>query len=335
MEQTPYHTYQVCLYVGEAPPVSDGLKAVDLTPARVDADAVLEALVASKLTPADLRARVVVKVGGDARGAVAVYAALLGFAGRRLDVTDGQRVVNAADLEEGARQLKDAGRPETLPAQIQVGPVTHPQLLSIDTRSALSPVSVSAIRFARRVRFVPAAGPSPALDAVAQLVVLAAVRVRGSNDRLPYLVEGTEPAPPEEDPTAVSGLCLDTLRRAGVELRHTLRADDAGEVAEKAAISARQRELMAASAVPVETALTLLGATQDANTGLWHCPRPDRHTHGDANASMRVVRGKVQCFRCDDERVDALRLAMDVLGAVPDEAAEWLLAKATPQLAAG
>jgi hypothetical protein len=202
--------------------------------------------------------------------------------------------------------------------------VAHPELLSISTTDGLSGDDVSAIRYAKRVRFVPAAQSSPALDAVSQLIILAGLRARGDVDRLPYLVKGDEPVAADGE-DGVVGLCLDTLRRGAVEARRAMRHDDRSQLAPKAELTARQRMLLAASAVPIESVLTWLGASRDESSELWHCPRPERHNHGDANASMRVVRGKTQCFRCDAERVDSLRLVVDTKGMVPDTAAEWLL----------
>ena len=241
-------------------------------------------------------------------------------------MTDGTTLVVVAEIEGGLRTLEDAGKPDVVPSVIQVGPIAHEQLLSIDTTTGLSPVDVSNIRYSKRVRFVPAQGSSPALDAVSQLIILAGIRARGEVDRLPYLVEGDEPVGGEgDDGSGVVGLCLDTLRRAAVDARRSMRTDDRSQLAPKAELTERQRMLLAASAVPIENVLSLLGASRDESSDLWHCPRPERHNHGDANASMRVVRGKTQCFRWDPERVDSLRLVMDTKGLVPDDAAEWLL----------
>jgi len=319
--------YQVCLYVGpEASPV-EGMKVVDLTPVELTPDAVLAKLKTSELAPSDLRARVVLKVEGDPYLAVAVYAALMGFAGRRLDVTDGSTLVVVADLESRLRALTDLGKPDPVPVQIQVSPTPHRELPSISAADGLSPADISAIRYAKRVRFAPADGDPAALAAVSQLIILAELRARGDVERLPYLVNGDEPVSDDDAASAV-GLCLDTLRRSAVEVRRSMRTDDRSQLAPKADLTTRQRTLLAASAVPIEKVLSRLGATQDESSGLWHCPRPERHNHGDANASMRVVRGKTQCFRCDQERVDSLRLTMDTKGLVPDDAATWLLALA-------
>jgi hypothetical protein len=318
--------YQVCLYVGQTPPYMDGVKVIDLTPESVTEEAVLGRLRESGLTAADMRSKVFVLADCDPGMAVAVYGALLGFAGRRLDFSDGQVTpVDAAELDRSARNLADSGKPENPPAQVQVSPNPHPSLLTISTTTPLTPDDVSMVRYARRVRL--AAPLDSTAASIAQLLIVAAIRARGGTDRLPYLVKGDEPEAPEDDPTAVVGLCLDTLRRAAADLRRGPRVEG-DTLVDKAALTPRQRTLLAASAVPVEEALHRLGAAQDEESGLWHCPRPDRHTHGDANASMRVVNGRVRCFRCDQERIDSLRLVMDVKRLLPDEAAEWLLSAA-------
>jgi hypothetical protein len=70
--------------------------------------------------------------------------------------------------------------------------------------------------------------------------------------------------------------------------------------------------------------MRILGATTPDGV-LWHCPRPDRHRNGDANASMRVDEQGARCFRCDPEKIDSLRLVADVRGISFDEAADWIL----------
>jgi hypothetical protein len=317
---TAARPYQVCLYVGSQPPALDDVKVVDLTPASLDADAVLAPIKASGLTPADLRARVFFLADGDRDKALAVYAALLGFAGRRLDLSTGGGFVVAADFEASARRLPDAGRPSDPIDHLQLGAVTHPVIRSIAVADALTPDDVSAVRFARRLRFVPADNP---IAALAQLIAVAAIRSRrDGTDRLPYLCAGDEPL--AEDPAAIVGTCLDTLRRAGVELRRSLRSDDRGALVDRLDASPRQLRLLAGADLPIEATLVRLGAKDDPETGLWHCPRPGRHTNGDAHASMKVIKGKTQCFRCDSERVDSLRLTMDSLTLSADEAAAWL-----------
>lgn len=320
--------YQVLLYVGTNAPVVEGVTVVDLTPASSTADAVLERLKDSGLTPADLRSRVLFATDVDVDGesatrTVMVYSALLGFAGRRIDIAVGDDLISTSELDDMARALPDSGRPDPIPEHVQVGAVDHGELPSVGIRGALGPDEVSLVRFARRVRFVPA--PSP-LVALTQLLVVAGVRQRNRADRLPFLCDGTEPAEiPADAETDTVGICLDTLRRAAVDLRRTLRPDNRSELADRAELSARQRQLLAAAAQPIEITMLRLGANVADDGEQWHCTRPERHNNGDANPSMKVVRGKVRCFRCDAERVDSLRLAMDTRDWSADEAATFLL----------
>lgn len=316
--------YQVCLYVGDAPPVLDGVKVVDLTPASLDQDAILAALRSSELAPSDLRAKAVFSVEPTddpdrTRLAVATYAAAVGFAGRRLDVAVGTDLIDAEALDAAGRRLPDSGKPDPSPDHIQVG-AEHPEIETVSIAGA-DPLAVAKVRYARRVRFVPASDP---LGALTQLLALSSVRARDGQDRFPFLVEGDEPALTPETASEAVGVCLDTLRRAASELRRTLRSDNREALAEQAPLDARRRALLAASGVPIENTLSRLGANQDLDTSMWHCPRPERHAHGDANASMRVAKGKVRCYRCDAEHVDSLRLVMDAKGFTPDEAADWL-----------
>ena len=320
--------YQVCLYVGTKQPTIDDVKVVNLTPTELTADAITVVLQSSGLSPSDLRSKVVFMAdpGADAvREAIAVYAALCGYAGRRVDITVGDDVLDAAALDAKLRTLADAGKPESAIDHVQFG-VAHDVLPSVLPGAGLSDAQVGLLRFARRVRFVPV---NDVLGALTQFIAIAAIRARGDQDRFPYLVEGNEPVVEPDATSDIVGVCLDELRRAASDVRRHQRFDNREALAEHEDLDERRRRLLAASAQPIEEVMARLGASLDEEHDLWHCPRPDRHSNGDANASMRIQRGKVRCYRCDAERVDSLRLVMDTLDLTPDEAADWLLA--TPQ----
>lgn len=338
--------YQVCLYVGPQAPTLDGVRVVNLTPTEHTSDGVIAALRSAELTPADLRSRVlfVADGGNEYRTAtLMVYSALLGFAKRRIDVAfaiDGE-AIPMDEFDARVRKMPVMERPETPADTAQVGGEARTDLTYLDANSAMSAGGAATIRFARRLRFVPPAATALALP---QLVAIAALRARGQMDKLPLLCDGTEPAP--EGVTDAAGVCLDTLRRAGEEIRRGLRSDTRDALAPRLEENPNFR-LAEADAIPVERTLVRLGARSKIiemaakpgtpehaqgttiPTEVWHCPRPDRHTHGDANPSSRIVtKGETtlfQCFRCDPERVGSLRLVMDTLGKTGAEAANWLL----------
>lgn len=340
--------YQVCLYVGPQAPTLDGVRVVNLTPTEHSAEAVIETLRSAELTPADLRSRVLfVADGGTSYRDVSlmVYSALMGFAKRRLDVAfaiDGD-AISMEDFDASMRSMPGLVRPETLPDAAQVGGAPRTDIVHADVSASLTIEAATTIRFARRLRFVPPAAPAVALP---QLVVVAALRARGQMDKLPLLCDGTEPAPAAAPDNA--GVCLDTLRRAGEEIRRGLRSDTRDALAPVLTENPHAR-LVEADAIPVERTLVRLGAKSrivemparpgtpeheqgvTVPTEVWHCPRPDRHTNGDANPSSRIItKGETalfQCFRCDTERVGSLRLVMDTLSKTGSEAANWLLNK--------
>jgi hypothetical protein len=282
---------------------------------------VLAAFSTSTIAPGDLRAETVCSLEADRTTAILVYAALLGYAQRRVDVVTGGRIIDAGHIDSLARSIPDTGKPDPVPPQVQVGVVANPEVPSILFSSHLAPADAASIRYARRVRFVPANEISAAIT---QLLVVCGLRARDHVDRFPYLAVGDEPAAPAETPLQVPGFCLDTLRVAVLDIRRKHRSGDRNCIVPAVDDPVRRPLLEAASAVSIETALRLLGGRQNPDTGLWHCPRPQRHNNGDANASMRATKGLVRCYRCDGERVDALRLTIDVLGLSPDDAAEWL-----------
>lgn len=284
---------------------SDTCTRVALRPA-ADPDAALAALADSGLRASDFRARarVALSAGVDPAAAVVTYATLAGFAGRFLDVVDPAGTLVPLESDPAL----PADRIDPRPELVTVG-------ITVDDAPAVAPDALAdaadLIHSARRVRFV--AGPD-ALGAIVTFVKIARLRRRGDQDRFPQLVTA-----PAADAPVVD---LDLLRRAARERRRAV--IDAPVVA-AVPLSARLVRLQTAAAVPIEVVLTRLGSARDPDSGLWRCPRPVRHRNGDQNPSLRVVSDRVQCFVCDAERVDALRLVMDTRDLTPDEAAEWLL----------
>lgn len=336
MTESPYQVY---LYVGATPPESpSGVTVRDITPADPTPESVLEALTVSGLSAADLRTRVLLIIDPGYRDkAVLMYAALSGFAGRRIDFTDLTEVVDARSVHARAVEAPDLGKPDELPEFVQVGAI-HPEhpagcLTELDE---VNEESVTLVRYARHARLV--LGDRTAKESLLLLLAMAGLRVRNGGDRMPLLADNTEPFHPDvaneddgQDDAPVSvqaGVDLDALRRAASEIRRNRRTDDRGVIVERIPENARQARLISAAAVPAEVVLERLGSYRNEETGFWRCPRPERHKNGDANPSTRVSDGLVRCFRCDLEAADVLRLVADCQGVSPDEAADWLL---TPQ----
>lgn len=325
----PDEGYQVCVHAGPRPHgLSDSTRFVDVTPAEATSDSVLAAFAAADLSPADVRSETVCSLDTDRTTALLVYTALLGYAQRRVDVITGGRIIDAGKVDKISRSISDIGKPDPVPTQVQIGVVANDEVPSILFSSQLSPTDAAAIRYARRARLAPAEETSAAIT---QMLVVCGLRARGHVDRFPYLVRGDEPASPEGAPLEIPGICLDTLRSGALELRRKHRTGDRKCIVPVLEDSLRRPRLSAASDISIENAMRLLGGRQNPDTGLWHCPRPDRHNNGDANASMRTAKGLVRCYRCDGERVDPLRLAMDVLGLSPDDAAAWLVSAAAKE----
>jgi hypothetical protein len=321
-DKTPYAvtiTVGVDVSASSANAASD-TTVVDLTPAEVTVESVVALVAASGLTPADLRSRTVVAVGGDSRAAVAVYAVLVGLAGRYLDISDGTKAVPAETVVQSATRWPSDPRPSEPLLLAQIG-ADHPQLRTVGLAGALQPDEVAVVSYSRRLRFVPADDPMAAL---LQLVAIAAIRRRGIDDRLPHLVHGDEVVSASARDALNVGVDLELLRRAGQELRRRA-LPDRGALVDIAVPDERNEHLLRAADADIATVMLRLGARLNEETGLWHCPRPDRHTNGDANASMKLSSGRIRCFRCDTERVDPLRLVIDTLGCSADEAADWIL----------
>jgi len=314
--------YQICVHAVPAPEALLAARLIDITPEAYTADAVLAALTASGLVASDLRAKTIVVLPEDPQAAIILYTAICGFAGRRLDALIGSTMIDPAPLMAAGVSMHSQ-RPDSVPDLAIVG-TSRDDILSIPLDSPLTPRDAEIIRWSRRLRFVPA--PS-APTALSQLIVVTAIRARPALERLPYLCEGSEPV--GESGSDPVGIDLEALRVESLALRRSSRSGDRDTLVEAIPPSKRDEFLIAAAAVPIQAAMARLGARYNESTNLWHCPRPDRHTHGDATASMRIQKGKVRCYRCDSERIDSLRLAMDCLGYSVDEAASWLLSGAS------
>lgn len=321
--------WKLVLQVGDVPSVADGVRIVDLTPASTASEDVLERLAAAGLDSADMRSEFGVAFAGiDSATALTVYSAVAGFAQGTPNIWVDGKVTKSAEMVAKVAKSADAGKPDPVRYQVQVSAEPHPSLETVLLSGRFTPKDVSLIRYAKRVRLVPSADPYVAL---LQLLGVAALRRRTEPsgrmvERFPWFCDGTEPAPTDDDRLTPVGIDLDTLRVEGSRLRRSIRLGDRSARVEAVEPSERLRRLAKAAALPIGEVLEVLGASQDPNTGLWHCPRPERHNHGDANASMRVYEdGTARCYSCDPARQDPLSLTVDVSGWGPDDAATWLL----------
>jgi hypothetical protein len=307
--------YQLYLYVSdEALPAVSDASVVNLTPKSSDADAVLAAITSAGLTAADLRTRTLFIAGpGPVERAAAVYAAVAGFAGRHLDVSDLDVVTDVRSIHDPLLFPADTPRPESAPESMLFS--------ADDVVDGLDAASLPLVHFAKKVVLNASVSISTTLEA---LVMVAALRRRGPVEKFPHLLPNGTPLPAGDLDTGL--VDLDGLRRAGAQLRRDRRIDDRATVVERLALSPRAVRLAAAAALPLEEVLTRLGSVRDDATGFYRCPRPERHRNGDATPSARLAEHGFRCFRCDAEQVDALRLVMDVRGLAPDAAADWLLA---------
>jgi hypothetical protein len=321
-------TYKMIFTCGETGiPSLPGVKFVDVTPAEATAEAVLARVTEAGVTGADMKSDVLVVLApeADQTRSLVVYAAIAGLAGRRVDVGVHGTIINAEMLEARVQRTKDAGQPPVRPVHVQIGATGRTDIPEIPIDQLPNPQAMSLVRYAKRVRMVP---EGDTLAAVKQLLIISAARSRRDEERYPFLVDGTEPAVELENAWMPVGIDLEQVRRDAIAMRRTTRLDDRTAIVEAAELTERQQRLVDAAAVPVELALTALGSTYDADAEAWTCPRADRHPTNDTGPTVRVAKDKARCVRCDAERVDALRLVFDVTGCSPDEAADWLLARA-------
>jgi len=308
--------YELYLYVSdEALPAVSDASVVNLTSKGHDLDSVLATITAAGLTAADLRTRTLFLAGpGPVERAVAVYAAVCGFASRHLDFSDLEEVTVVKSVYEPLLVSGELPRPSETPESLV--------LSADDMLAGLDQEMVPSVHYAKKVVLGAAVAVASTLEA---FVMVSALRRRGPVERFPSLMPAGVSLP-EGDLTA--GLVdLDALRRAGSQLRRDRRIDDRATIVERLEPTVRALRLAEAAALPLEEVLTRLGSVREDSTGFYRCPRPERHRNGDATPSARLAEHGFRCFRCDAEQVDALRLVMDVKSLGPDAAAEWLLAR--------
>jgi hypothetical protein len=268
---------------------------------------------ASLLTPPDLRSRAAVLVSDDLAVTASVYAALVGFAARRLDLADTDTAVRAerTELRLELAWLEEIPEEATFELSSLRSPLAPRRDDDEDSAAGLI-TAEEAARLALSRRLSVTADGLPTLDALLRLLRVASLRARTGTERLPLLAAGEQT------------IDLESYRRAGNEVRRRFTVRTDRPLAEAVEPSDRLGRLQAAASVPMPTVLGALGVVQ-AETGRWHCPRPDRHRNGDRTASAKLnTQGRFQCLRCDAEPVDPLRLVADCLGVGPDEAATWL-----------
>jgi hypothetical protein len=317
--------YPLAIRTTGSPSAPAGTKAVDLVPGTGDAvAAMIDALRTSGLTPADFRSRVIFLAPAGS-GCLVPYAALCGFAGRRIDAYADGAILEFSRLGRDGREFPDAGMPPGHLAWAQVGGHTTAgiptALIGPGAQGLVTPEAVTVIRYAARLRLVP---PDSARDALAMFTLVAAIRWRG-DDRFPYLSTGTEPPPKSKDDPD-QGIDLERLRRAAGQYRQQLRVERGkAEIVPPRDMSAADRRLAEANSVDIRALLGRLGSSPGEKDH-WRCPRPRRHRNGDENPSMKVYgENRVRCRRCDPEKLGPLRLVIDVLGVTVDEAATFIL----------
>lgn len=302
-----------------------GDATADVTPGDATIASADAAFDAADVSPADTRSKVLfATVDGQPDRALVSFASVVGFAGRLVDLRVGPKFLQTERLFENlSAQLSRIPTPEDRPARavVVVGDQPVPEQLadqwvvrvpeSGKLLDGLEPATFVNLRAARRLTVVANADLMRTLTVLA---TLSALRSKRGNVRLGDVVlPGLEPADLEE------------VRQHFAERRRNARNYTAVTV-DVEEPTERQQRLQAAAAVPAVDTMALLGARYNADAQAWHCPRPERHTNGDATPSMMADDdGRIRCFRCDAEPADALLLTVDTLDVSADEAADLLL----------
>lgn len=307
--------YQVILYAGDCVPTLEGVSVVDITPTSNSLESIVNAIKSAELTAADLRAKTLLVLGDlEVELALKLYSLVLGFAGRRINISVDGVIIDAASMNHLGVISKDLGKPEE-PIEI-----FHLKQENFNSKIEHTVEEVTDLRYARKCILTNNLSLKDSLEI---FIKATGYRVRNNGDHLPSLTVSDKFEGIEEDML----IDLNEYRKVGNELRRLVKTDDRGAIVESAESSERDKLLESASRLPIEIALMFLGSYADESGELWRCPRPERHRNGDLNPSMKINEEKVRCYRCDLEAIDAVRLIMDSLEITPDEASKIILAE--------
>lgn len=307
--------YQVILYAGGSVPTVEGVSVVDITPLDSSLEGMIAAIKGAELTAADLRAKTLLVLGEiEVEVALKLYSLVLGFAGRRINISVDGEIIDAASINHLGVISKDLGKPD------EVLEIFHLEKENFTSKRELTIEEVTDLRYARKCILT---NKLSLKDTLELFIKASGFRVRNNGDHLPSLT-ATKKFEGVEDGMLID---LNEYRKVGNELRRLVKTDNRGAIVEGIESSERDEMLEKAAKLPIEIALLFLGSYADESGELWRCPRPERHRNGDLNPSMKINEEKVRCYRCDLEAIDAVRLIMDSLEITPDEASKIILAE--------
>lgn len=298
------------LHLGDVTESGVSYKTVDLTlPESFTPEAVNDALIKANVNPVDIKTQATLDVhGASAQDVVGLVSFFHGASGRWIRLR-----IDGADLD--SRKLSSAfPRPnKRIAADLAY-------LFVADAATIAR--GVQRVFDARRLYITLPQDPA---QAAGYFLALSGLRTSKDRARLPFLVSGSIEEEPERDSLG-SSQPLD-FRAAGAAFRsgQRLQAELHLLPAESVTVTDRQKRLIQAAEVDIEKVMHALPKSRTEDGQKWHCPRPERHTNGDRNPSMRIDNNMTRCFRCDGEWVDSLRIVVDATGLSPDQAADWIL----------
>jgi len=297
--------------------ISNSGKNFNLELPSFDISGAVEALQNSGLTLEDLRSKSCCYLYTNTPETLLIYVTASIFAGRWLDFYLDNTLVDAMQVETTARKLI----PVTPPTERELDYLVYSEKLlpppakSLQFENLLSD-DIQLISYTKNL--VYALNSKSLLENILNVITISTLRNRNGFSRMPNLSTTVE--------ISDDNINLENLRRMVQEYRKSKKLGNREAVINNFEVTdPRVKYLEQASLTSIEIVLGKLGAKQNKDTFMYHCPRPNRHSNGDRTPSTKVTEGKVQCMRCDSEKVDALRIVMDTLNLSPDDAALWIL----------
>lgn len=298
------------LHLGDVTDAGESYKTVDLNlEDNLTPDAVTEALIGANVQPVDIKTQATLDISGaSSADVVGLVSFFHGASGRWIRLR-----IDGADLD--SRKLAQAFPRPTKRMNSDLS-----FLYAGDTGDIAR--GVQRVFDARRLYVTLPENPT---QAAGYFLALSGLRTTKDRARLPFLV--AEAVTEEPDRANLGSSQPLDFRSAGSSFRagQRLQAELALLPKEESVTTPRQDILVKASQVDIEKVMQALPKSRTEDGQKWHCPRPERHTNGDRNPSMRIDANMTRCFRCDGEWVDSLRITVDSTGMSPDQAASWLL----------
>lgn len=256
------------------------------------------------ISASDIRSKTVMIFDENVTKCLLFYSFFIGFSNRFVDIVYDGEIIEGDLFKKYLDEIKSISKPE-VPVEERVVENLDVEVL-YDAEANLE--LLKEIRFARNLILKS----SNDIQEIYSFLLLSDVRRRNGQEFLPKISLGDDI------------YNLNEIKKLGNEIRRTNKVDKRDYIVKKEKITDRRINLESVANTDIEITLQWLGSYSDPETGFWRCTRPERHKNGDNNPSLKIIDGKIRCYRCDFEPIDSLRLVIDTENISTDDAVKIL-----------